>query len=91
MADPKSLREPLRATAWTEDGVVMALEHERWPVFGVQFHPESILTECGYELLSNFLRIAGIPTDSSPGKLAKEERMFAIGSERPLPSEPVTF
>ncbi len=38
----------------------MAFEHTRLPVFGVQFHPESILTECGYDLLANFLRLAGL-------------------------------
>ena len=50
---------PLRVTARTEDGVPMALAHESLPVFGVQFHPESVLTEHGYELLSNFLKLAG--------------------------------
>ena len=50
---------PLRETARTEDGVPMALAHESLPVFGVQFHPESVLTEHGYELLANFLRLAG--------------------------------
>jgi anthranilate synthase/aminodeoxychorismate synthase-like glutamine amidotransferase len=91
VAEPESLREPLRATAWTSDGVVMALEHERFPVFGVQFHPESILTECGYELLSNFLRLAGIACNDSARRLAAEEKKSSAETGRPLPSQPVTF
>lgn len=49
---------PLRATAHTEDGVLMALAHETLPIFGVQFHPESVLTTHGHKLLGNFLSIA---------------------------------
>ncbi len=49
---------PLRVTARAEDGEIMALAHERLPVFGVQFHPESILSEGGHALLGNFLRMA---------------------------------
>jgi anthranilate synthase/aminodeoxychorismate synthase-like glutamine amidotransferase len=52
--------DQLRVTAWTDDGTVMAIEHCHWPIFGVQFHPESILTEGGYQLLDNFLAIAGL-------------------------------
>ena len=55
---------PLRPTAHTEDGVLMALAHESLPIFGVQFHPESVLTEHGHALLANFLRIA----KASPGQ-----------------------
>jgi anthranilate synthase/aminodeoxychorismate synthase-like glutamine amidotransferase len=50
---------PLRATAHTDDGVLMALAHETVPIFGVQFHPESVLTPHGHKLLGNFLSIAG--------------------------------
>ncbi len=50
-----SLPETLEVTAWTDDGEIMGLRHRQWPVEGVQFHPESILTERGHDLLNNFL------------------------------------
>jgi anthranilate synthase/aminodeoxychorismate synthase-like glutamine amidotransferase len=56
----QSLPETLRVTAKSDDGVVMALTDATRPLFGVQFHPESVLTECGHHLLANFLTIAGI-------------------------------
>jgi anthranilate synthase/aminodeoxychorismate synthase-like glutamine amidotransferase len=49
---------PIEVTARSEDGEVMALQHRTHPTFGVQFHPESVLTEGGHRLLSNFLEIA---------------------------------
>ena len=91
VAEPASLGEPLRPTAWTEDGVVMAFEHNRLPVFGVQFHPESILTEFGYELLVNFLTLAHIPFYGDPHQLAAYERPAAATLARELPNQPVTF
>ena len=48
----------LQATAYTEDGIVMGLRHREQPIFGVQFHPESIASEHGHALLGNFLAIA---------------------------------
>lgn len=49
---------PLRITARAENGEIMGLQHKTHPTFGVQFHPESILTEHGYDLLRNFLGMA---------------------------------
>ncbi len=49
----------LEPTAFTPEGELMGLQHRTLPIFGVQFHPESILTEHGHELLHNFLRIRG--------------------------------
>jgi anthranilate synthase component 2 len=52
----ESLPECLEVTAWTDDGEIMAVRHRSLPVEGVQFHPESILTEHGHDLLANFLK-----------------------------------
>ena len=52
---------PLIANAWSEDGTVMAMRHENAPVHGIQFHPESIASEQGKELLSAFLDISRVP------------------------------
>ncbi len=51
-----TLPADLEISAWTQDGIIMGLRHRRFDVEGVQFHPESILTESGMRLLANFLR-----------------------------------
>ncbi|MBB2163319.1 aminodeoxychorismate/anthranilate synthase component II [Gluconacetobacter sp. 1b LMG 1731] len=56
--EPGTLPPDLVATAHTEDGVIMGLRHRTLPVFGVQFHPESIASEHGHAILANFLAIA---------------------------------
>ena len=58
VVDPATLDAGFRTTAWTEDGVLMGIEHRRMPLYGVQFHPESIMTPQGKPLLANFLSLA---------------------------------
>jgi anthranilate synthase component 2 len=55
-----SLPNTLEVTAWTDDGEIMGLRHMSRPIHGVQFHPESIATEGGHDLLANFLDLAGV-------------------------------
>ncbi|MDG1873977.1 MAG: aminodeoxychorismate/anthranilate synthase component II [Mariniblastus sp.] len=62
VANTGDLPADLIVTARSDDGTIMAIEHRSWPMVGLQFHPESILTECGYQLLINFLKIANIET-----------------------------
>lgn len=60
-AAPDTMPEVLRVTARTADGEVMAVEHREYPVYGVQFHPESVLTPDGIQIMENFLKHSGEP------------------------------
>ena len=53
----RNLPSELKVIAWTDEAEIMGLKHKRFPVWGVQFHPESILTKVGKDILRNFLKI----------------------------------
>lgn len=57
LIDPFSMPVELEIAAWTEDKEIMAIQHKTYPIFGVQFHPESILTQCGEPLLQHFVGV----------------------------------
>ena len=63
---PESVPDCLEVTAQTSDGVIMGLRHMQRPVYGVQFHPESIASQAGHKILANFLKIAGINPKAAP-------------------------
>jgi anthranilate synthase/aminodeoxychorismate synthase-like glutamine amidotransferase len=65
VVEPDSVPAELEITAWTDDGVVMGLRHRQHDVEGVQFHPESILTAAGHDLLRNFLVRTGLRMGST--------------------------
>ena len=75
-----SLPDPLKITAETQDGLIMGLRHQSRPIFGVQFHPESIASQCGYQLLANFLRLSGRQTASMQSIDALQENLRKAAS-----------
>ena len=61
---PETIPDELDVTAHTESGIVMAMMHQDLPIHGVQFHPESVLTEGGHRMLANWLAVCGIDIDA---------------------------
>lgn len=91
VVEEESLPPELGVTARTEEGVVMAIAHRQFPVLGVQFHPESILTDGGFEMLANFLRLAGMTPPANLPSLASEGPVREVTMASPTPGRPVTF
>ncbi|HEY5105628.1 MAG TPA: aminodeoxychorismate/anthranilate synthase component II [Caulobacteraceae bacterium] len=60
VVERRTLPDCLEVTAWSDEGEVMGFSHQRSPIHGVQFHPESIATQGGHRLLANFLEMAGV-------------------------------
>ena len=63
IVEKKSLPDCFDITAESSDGLIMGLAHKEYPIFGVQFHPESIASDYGHKILGNFLEIAGLSID----------------------------
>ena len=59
IVDAETLHAPLVVTGQNEDGIIMGVKHESYPIYGVQYHPESVLSECGREQMINFLSKVG--------------------------------
>jgi para-aminobenzoate synthetase component II len=70
---PETLPDALQVTARTDGGVIMGVQHTELPIHGVQFHPESILTEGGHRMLANWLAVCGeAPAEGLVSKLERE-------------------
>ena len=57
VVDKASLPDELNIDAISSDGAIMAISHYKYPIYGIQFHPEAVLTENGHEILNNFIAI----------------------------------
>jgi anthranilate synthase/aminodeoxychorismate synthase-like glutamine amidotransferase len=84
-----SLPTCLEVTASTSDGSIMAVQHREHATYGVQFHPEAILTQGGYRLLANFLELAGI--DGASLWTPPDELPLSPAKDYVPPDRPVTF
>ena len=89
LAASEPLPAELRATAWAEDGVLMGLAHRELPRWGVQFHPESVATEHGRELVANFLDLAGLRPAAAATTFAAAPLHPAAAASDPA-SDPAT-
>jgi para-aminobenzoate synthetase component II len=83
---PESLPGELEATAHTQSGVIMAVRHTGLPIHGVQFHPESILTEGGHRMLANWLIYCGWARDDTLVRRLENEVLTAVRPHFPTDS-----
>ena len=90
IVNEENLPACLQVTSRTSDGLIMSLQHERWPLVSVQFHPESVLTEGGHTILENFLVSAGISVspeqrrEAFPSQSEAEEDWQIFPNMRPV-------
>jgi len=87
--DRQSIPASLQVSCWLEDDTVMGIRHREFPLVGIQFHPESVLTEGGYQLLAQFLELAGLAV-ASPVPLL-ESRQPSSTETVGQAGRPVTF
>jgi anthranilate synthase/aminodeoxychorismate synthase-like glutamine amidotransferase len=81
---PETISDDLMITASTNNGVIMGVQHKTHPIFGVQFHPESIASENGYRILANFLSVTGLPHPVSNDHIAQlESQLLNLSKTHP--------
>ena len=81
---PGTMPDDLIITASTNNGVIMGVQHKTHPIFGVQFHPESIASENGYRILANFLSVTGLPHPVSNDHIAQlESQLLNLSKTHP--------
>ena len=77
----ETVPETLEAVAWSDDGTLMAMRHKELPYWGVQFHPESVLTHAGVAMLRNFLKICDVEVSDRPSTpLIREDARVEVNS-----------
>ena len=76
---PETIPDELVVTGRTETGIVMAMAHRDLPIHGVQFHPESVLTQGGHRMLANWLRLSGFPVDETLVAELEKTAAAAVG------------
>lgn len=76
---PETIPDELRVTGRTESGIVMAMQHRELPIHGVQFHPESVLTQGGHRMLANWLAVCGVDVPESLVSELEHDMAAAIG------------
>ena len=91
IAEFDSIPNCLEISARTDEGAVMAVRHRRLPVFGWQFHPESILTKVGFKLLSRFFELAKLDVNSTPTFESEHRVSTLTKSDDRWPLRPITF
>ncbi|MCK0439042.1 aminodeoxychorismate/anthranilate synthase component II [Gordonia alkaliphila] len=77
---PETIPDELTVTGRTETGIVMAMRHRDLPIHGVQFHPESVLTEGGHRMLANWLRVCGLDVPEGTIAALEAEVAGALGN-----------
>lgn len=91
IADEATLPSTLHVTARSDDGAIMAIQHTTAPLFGVQFHPEAVLTAHGYRLLANFLKLAGCDVSCDVAALAASENRHPPDAPHANPPTALSF
>ncbi|KAI9144292.1 indole-3-glycerol phosphate synthase-domain-containing protein, partial [Paraphysoderma sedebokerense] len=81
--DPKTLPEDLEMTSWTDNGLIMGVRHKKFTIEGVQYHPESVMSEHGHTMMRNFLKLRGGLWSDNVDSLNAETKTSTVPNGRP--------